>query len=221
LLQNTIQLSAIFSNHADWRFYTAFLLIMMLSGFVSGLSGFGFSAVGAALMLFLKPTSAVALLLLLSLFAQMLSLKSLWAETRQYVKLGNQQDSLLPYLVGGCAGVPLGVLFLHVADPKKLVAVLGGILLFYALYSLSKPKSWVLAVQPSWGKSALVGAVGGMIGGFSAFPGSAVVVWTGLQSLPKEQVRAITQPYIVAMQTIGLMTFMLCVFHAMADTIPR
>lgn len=206
-LQNTLQLQVIFAGHVNWPYYTAFFAILLLSSFVSGLSGFGFSAMGAALLLFLKPTSAVALLMLLSLFTQLLSVRKLWRELRPHMKSGTQPDSVLPYLIGGAVGVPLGVYFLIASDPKRLMLVLGWLLVAYALYSLTKPKHWVMAVQHGWGKAGLVGALGGVIGGFSAFPGSAVVVWTGLQSMPKEQVRAITQPYIIVMQVISLVAF--------------
>ena len=44
----------------------------------------------------------------------------------------------------------------------------------------------------------------GVVGGFTAFPGAAVVVWTGLRGLPKAQHRAIVQPYIILSQIYSL-----------------
>jgi len=38
----------------------------------------------------------------------------------------------------------------------------------------------------------------------TAFPGAAVVVWTGLRDLPKSQNRAIVQPYIIMSQIYAL-----------------
>jgi hypothetical protein len=52
--------------------------------------------------------------------------------------------------------------------------------------------------------SGVVGMVGGLIGGFTAFPGAAVVVWTGLRQLPKRESRSIVQPYILGLQLISL-----------------
>jgi uncharacterized membrane protein YfcA len=51
---------------------------------------------------------------------------------------------------------------------------------------------------------AVVGFFGGMVGGFAAFPGAAVVVWTGLRGLPKAKHRAIVQPYIIMSQIYSL-----------------
>jgi len=42
------------------------------------------------------------------------------------------------------------------------------------------------------------------VGGFTAFPGAAVVVWTGLRGLPKARHRAIVQPYIIMSQIYSL-----------------
>ena len=49
-----------------------------------------------------------------------------------------------------------------------------------------------------------VGAAGGIIGGFSAFPGSIPVVYLGLRGVSKAETRGITQPYILALQLISL-----------------
>jgi len=43
-----------------------------------------------------------------------------------------------------------------------------------------------------------------VIGGFTAFPGAALVVWAGLKNLSKTEQRAVVQPYILAMQVISL-----------------
>lgn len=209
LLQNTLHLQNVFSVKIDWLYYIAFFVVLFVSSFVSGLSGFGFSAIGASLLLFLQPTSAVALLVLLSLFTQLLSVNKLWKEISPHMTFKMNETSVLPYIIGGFVGIPLGVYVLSNTDPKRLTAILGGILVVYALYSLVKPATWILKEQKGWFKSSIVGALGGLVGGFSAFPGSAVVIWTGLQSIQKEKVRAITQPYIIAMQIISLVCLLL------------
>src|ERR1017187_5353254 len=49
-----------------------------------------------------------------------------------------------------------------------------------------------------------VGLLGGIIGGFTAFPGAPVVVWLGLRGLAKVQHRAVLQPYLIMSQIYGL-----------------
>jgi uncharacterized protein len=56
----------------------------------------------------------------------------------------------------------------------------------------------------SWKPAVAVGTAGGIIGGFSAFPGSMPVVYLGLRGVSKAETRSITQPYILALQLISL-----------------
>jgi uncharacterized protein len=55
-----------------------------------------------------------------------------------------------------------------------------------------------------WKPAVAVGAAGGIIGGFAAFPGSMPVVYLGLRGVSKTNTRGITQPYILALQLISL-----------------
>ena len=206
--QKSLKLSNAFQfEYINWMHLVIFYTILFMSSFVSGLSGFGFSAIGASLLLFMQPSTGVALLMLLSIFTQMLSVRKLWVELRPNIVLSNAPNSLVPYLIGGILAAPIGVYFLNVANPKNLMVILGSILLAYAVYSLGKPKSLSLTITADWKKSFLVGALGGLVGGFSAFPGSALVVWTGLQNMSKEKTRALTQPYIIVMQVVSLIAF--------------
>jgi hypothetical protein len=84
------------------------------------------------------------------------------------------------------------------------MAVFGGFLVVYAAYSMLKPQGLHVPRKSGPIASTLVGAVGGVIGGFTAFPGAAVVVWSGLRQLPKIESRAIVQPYILGMQVLSL-----------------
>ena len=85
------------------------------------------------------------------------------------------------------------------------MAGLGLLLVGYAAWSLRAPARAAMAVPASSLRSAmLVGAVGGVVGGFAAFPGSALVIWNGVVGRTKEQSRALTQPYILCMQVVAL-----------------
>jgi uncharacterized protein len=60
------------------------LLILGLSAMVSGLSGFGFSAIGAICLWLLPPTLAVPLLMALSSANQMMSLGQIRADMKPF-----------------------------------------------------------------------------------------------------------------------------------------
>jgi uncharacterized membrane protein YfcA len=170
----------------------------------SGLSGFGFSAIGSLSLLALPPQQGVPLLMGLSLITQGSSLKSLWPECRLHCKFIHPGIGLMPYLLGGCCGLPLGVLILTSSGVHPLLLGLGVLLVSYAGWSLFQPVR-LLGQQPQhWAPRLFVGAIGGVIGGFSAFPGAALVVWNGLTGAGKAQSRATTQVYIMFMQVLSL-----------------
>jgi len=180
----------------------ALALILGLSGIMSGLSGFGFSAIGALCLWLLPPKLAVPLLMTLSSANQLMSLRQLKQEMRPLREWWPEGPG--PYLVGGFVGVPIGLSILHALPTVKLIAVFGGFLVIYAAYSMLKPEGLHVEGRSGWGTSALVGMTGGIIGGFTAFPGAAVVVWSGLRRLPKAQSRSIVQPYILCLQLVSL-----------------
>jgi len=115
-----------------------------------------------------------------------------------------------PCIVGGLFGVPAGVWVLAHVPATNLIIVFGALLVLYSVYSLFlKPANWELRTFNGPGAGAFVGLLGGVVGGFTAFPGAMVVVWTGLRNLPKAANRAIVQPYIIMSQvySLGLIYF--------------
>ena len=183
--------------------------ILGLSAIMSGLSGFGFSAIGALCLWLLPPKLGVPLLMTLSSANQLMSLRQLKAEMKPLREWW--PDGPAPYLAGGFVGVPIGLAILHSVPTPTLMAIFGGFLIIYAAYSMLKPESLHIAGKSSWVASSLVGMLGGVIGGFTAFPGAAVVVWSGLRRLPKRESRSIVQPYILGLQLVSLA--MLAVKH--------
>lgn len=184
------------------RELSAVMAIIFFSGVMSGLSGFGFSAIGAASLIFLPPVLQVPLLQALSTGNQFLSIGQLREEMPK--SLRELRAGPGPCLMGGVVGVPIGIWLLFHLPAARLMSIFGALLAAYAVYSLLKPASLKLRGCDSrwWGIG--VGLLGGVVGGFTAFPGAAVVVWTGLRGLSKTQNRAIVQPYIILSQIYSL-----------------
>jgi len=126
---------------SDFPSLAALLTIYAVAAVLSGLSGFGFSAIGCLSFAVLSPELAVAMLMGLSLLTQAFGAAALWAGARR---------------------------------------------------------------EPNATRSFFVGAAGGLVGGFSAFQGSALVVWNARAGAGKEQGRALTQALILSMQVVGL-----------------
>ena len=178
------------------------VLILAASALMSGLSGFGFSAIGALCLILLPPKLGIPLLMTLSAANQVMSLRQLKADMRPIKHWW--PDGPAPYLLGGLVGVPVGLAILGALPTSDLMLVFGAFLVLYAAYSLARPHGAHTTVQGGWLASSLVGMSGGVIGGFTAFPGAAVVVWNGLRHVPKREARAIVQPYIFVLQILSI-----------------
>jgi uncharacterized protein len=106
--------------------------------------------------------------------------------------------------LSGDGGAIRGARFNPKSMPTRLFG--GGLGLFLIIYSvlvLFKPNRLRIKLS-GWKRAVTVGATGGVVGGFSAFPGSIPVVYLGLRGLSKTETRNITQPYILALQLISL-----------------
>jgi uncharacterized membrane protein YfcA len=176
--------------------------ILFLSGLMSGLSGFGFSAVGAATLLFIPPVTEAPLLQTLSTGNQLLSLERLRADMPGSWRAFWSGPGWP--IVGGMPGAYAGIWMLGHLPARQLMTVFGSVLVAYCLYSLFRPAGAKLRGFDGPVTGAIVGFIGGAFGGFTAFPGAAVVVWAGLRDLPKTQSRAIVQPYIIMSQLFSL-----------------
>jgi hypothetical protein len=180
----------------------ALIAILAASAIMSGLSGFGFSAIGTLCLWLLPPKLGIPLLMALSAANQLLSLGQLRADMKPIQEWW--PDGPTPYLLGGLLGIPAGLAILHSLPTAMLLAILGALLVSYSAYSLLKPQRLHISPRSGWVAPSLVGAAGGVIGGFTAFPGAAVVLWSSLCNLPKSESRAIVQPYILGLQLVSI-----------------
>jgi uncharacterized membrane protein YfcA len=187
----------------DVQSLSAVVFIFALAGFVSGLSGFGFSAVGIAVLWFMPPTRAIPLLMALSVVNQMLSMSQLKHDMPPISKWWS--NGPITYIMGGVCGVPIGIWVMANLPVAELTLVIGIVLLTYSAWMMIKPHTSQIG-DTGIVEHMLIGMLGGVIGGFTAFPGAALVVWAGLKNLSKTEQRAIVQPYILAMQVISLVS---------------
>jgi uncharacterized protein len=173
------------------------LSIAVFSGaFVSGLSGFAFSAIaGGILLRIMEPLEAVPLMMACSVGVQA---ANLWA-LRGHIQW---KDSLI-LTVGGLLGIPIALWLLHIIDAQNFRQGFGLAVAIYASYMLLRP-SRNCHTPMHRGSEMLVGFGGGVIGGLTAMPGALPTIWCDIHGLPKNQQRGIVQPFIAAMQTFAL-----------------
>ena len=157
---------------------------------VTGLAGFAFAIIAAALWLhFLPPAEATPLVVAYGLIVQGVSV---WKLRRAIV-----WGRLMPFLIGGAIGVPLGIELLRWAPASALRVAIGAVLVLFSLYNLVRPQLGSTARAGAVADGA-VGVVNGVLGGATGLAGIAAVVWCSTRGWPAPEQRAVFQPSGVA-----------------------
>lgn len=133
-----------------------------------------------------------------SLFGQAASMPSV----RHYV----QRIRLMPFILGGAIGVPLGTLVLHEMTGPTFRTSVGVVLIAYCSTML-----WVrnLPRVSGGGRTAdgAVGIVSGVMNGASALAGPPIILWCSLRGWSKNEQRATYQPFFIWVQVLALALF--------------
>ena len=164
----------------------AFLLLGALAGgFVTGLAGFGTGLAAAGVWFHvLEPATVPPLVALVSVGGQAVALV--------FVRHAFDRRRCGPYLLGGVAGVPLGVAALAVASPDMLRLAVGLLLVGYTALTMA---GRLPAPPPSRAADAAVGLGGGALGGFAGLSGPLPVIWLRLRGGSADAQRAVYQPF--------------------------
>lgn len=170
-----------------------------VAGFVQGLSGFAFGMVAMSFWAWvLDPRLAAALAVFGALTGQLLAVFS--------VRRGFNWPLLWPFLVGGLAGIPLGVLILPRLDMDWFKAVLGALLALWCPVMLMAQRLPRIGGN-RWGDGA-VGLVGGVMGGIGGFAGSVPTLWCTLRGFGKDTQRAVIQNFNLSMLAVTMATYL-------------
>lgn len=166
-----------------------FAVATFAAALVAGVAGFAFGIVAAAVWLyFLSPAQTAALIVCFGLIVQGLAV---WKLRRSL-----KPARLLPFVLGGAAGVPIGVALLGWTSSGTLRMAVGVVLVMFSLYSLTRPQLAQVAVGKA-GDGA-VGVLNGVVGGASGLAGIVVTIWCTLRGWPRDEQRATFQPVGVA-----------------------
>jgi uncharacterized membrane protein YfcA len=168
----------------------AFVLLFLgalAGGFVSGLAGFGTALMALGIWLYVLPPSiAVPLVLICSIVAQTSTLPMMWRLID--FKL------VWPFLIGGLAGVPLGIMLVADANPRVFKLSVGILLLVFpaALYFNRKPMALSFGGRAA---DAAIGFAGGILGGLAGLSGPLPILWASVRGWGKDERRGIFQTF--------------------------
>jgi uncharacterized protein len=166
-----------------------FLLAAFLGGFASGLSGFAMGFIVSGIWLHvITPLQTTALIAGYGLWTQGYGVWKL----RRSLSWGR----VVPFIIGGAIGVPIGTIMLRYAEPAHLRLGVGLLLILYGLYGLSKPA--LKPVDPATAVDGGVGFANGVVCGLTGLPGFVITVWCQMRGWNKDEQRAVFQPVMLA-----------------------
>lgn len=170
-----------------------------VAGFVQGLSGFGFSLTAMSLWAWtLEPALAAALSVFGSLTGQVVAAVS--------VRRGFNLPRLLPFVVGGLAGLPLGMYVLPRLDAPVFKGLLGLFLVIVCplmFFADRLPR----IVHGGRAADAVAGAAGGVMGALGGFTGVIPTLWCTLRGFPKDVQRTVIQNFNLALLMVTFCSY--------------
>jgi uncharacterized membrane protein YfcA len=183
-----------------------FLLGTFTAAFVTGLAGFAFGMVAAAIWLFALPPAQTTTLIVS--YALMVQGYATW-------RLRDAIDyrRLRPFVIGSAIGIPVGLFILEFAQPTYIRTGVGALLVVFSLYNLTRPQFPMAKTLARTGDAG-VGILNGVLGASTGLGGILPVIWTTLRGWTRDEQRGVHQPTafatfvmsIVALGSGGLLT---------------
>lgn len=154
--------------------FALFVVILgaMVAGFVQGLSGFAFSLISMSIWVWvLDPKTAAALAVFGALIGQIIATFS--------IRRGFNLKLLLPFILGGVVGIPLGIYLLPQINDIWFKAFIGTLLVIWCPVMLFSKHLPTLNINNRYA-DAIVGIAGGVMGALGGFSGVFPTLWCTL-----------------------------------------
>jgi hypothetical protein len=168
----------------------------LFGGVAAGGSGFAFGVAASAI--WLHRIDPVHCALMVTGCGVLLHSTTIWPQ-RKHIEIGK----LWPFLLGGIAGIPIGVRLLVFTDAGVLKAAIGIFLLLFGTYALLSPRLHTFSAGGRLADAG-IGFLGGVLGGIGGYSGVLPTIWTQFRGWPKAMARAVYQPYIIVMHALAL-----------------
>ncbi|MGD9480014.1 sulfite exporter TauE/SafE family protein [Shinella sp. G-2] len=171
----------------------------IVAGFVQGLSGFAFGLVAMSFWAWTVESQLAAVLVVFgALTGQVVGAFS--------VRRGFSLPLLLPFLLGGLAGIPIGTAILPLLDARLFKILLGLLLVVWCPIMLF---SRALPPVRFGGRLAdgAAGLIGGVMAGLGGFSGPVPTLWCTLRQMDKDSQRTVIQNFNLATLAVTMATY--------------
>jgi hypothetical protein len=170
-----------------------------LAGLVQGISGFAFAMVAMSVWVWgIEPRLAAVMAVSGGLVGQVIAIFT--------VRRGLRLAALLPFLVGGLLGVPLGTWALPHLDPAAFKLTLGLFLVVCCPTMLLAHRIPRIRAGGRWA-DGLIGLCGGVMGGIGGFSGVLPSLWITLRGWDKDLQRSVIQNFSLMALTVTLASY--------------
>lgn len=166
----------------------------LVAGLIQGLTGFAFAVVAMTVWVwFLDPVLSAVLAVFGAFFGQIIGI----------FLLGNriQLNGVIPFIIGGLIGIPIGYQLLPFFNTTYLKLGLGIILLVISPVLLLSRKLPTVTLGGKW-LDGIIGFIGGILGVLAGLSGVLPALWCVLKGYEKALQRAILQYYNLVILTI-------------------
>ena len=172
----------------------------VVAGFVQGLSGFAFGLTALSFWAWVIDPQLAAVLAVSGAFTgQIIAVLS--------VRRGFEPKRLAPFVLGGLAGIPLGILLLPRLDADWFKALLGALLVVWCPVMLVA-KNLPRITAGGRLADAAVGLGGGLMGGLGGFTGVLPTLWCTLRRYERDVQRSVIQNFNLAMLGVTMATYL-------------
>jgi uncharacterized protein len=173
----------------DGTVLTLFLVATFVGGVATGLAGFAFGLVVSGVWLhIITPLQTASLIVGYGVFVQAYGIWKL--------RHALNWRHVVPLILGGAVGAPIGAWLLLFINPGYLRFGVGCLLIAYSSYGLARPT--VKGVPANVPVELAVGLLNGLLAGMTGLAGVFVTMWCNMRAWSKDMQRSVYQPVILA-----------------------
>ncbi|MFO7966550.1 MAG: sulfite exporter TauE/SafE family protein [Archaeoglobaceae archaeon] len=174
-------------------------VVVFLAGLTQGVTGFGFALVSAPIMvIFFSPKVVVPIVVTYGVLISLVIV----VECRRWLDLRR----ILPLMISGLAGIPVGVYLLAVLEGGTLKVLIGAVITLFALAILTGFQKPVENEKLAFGP---VGFLSGVLGGSTSMGGPPAVLFFANQGVEKQTFRANLVAYFLVLSIGAVAAFIL------------